>query len=87
MKTCRQLAMAMTLAFAVTGLSAAAEAKCVLAGGEGTGVVQDFASFMAKAALKNSIAGMGATAKGTAKVVCKTDSLITTCTARQRACK
>lgn len=79
--------MAASLAFVVAGMSAAAEAKCVLAGGEGTGMLQDFASFMAKAALKNSISGMGATAQGQAKVSCKTDSLMTTCTARQRACK
>lgn len=87
MKSCGQVAMALSVALALTGMSAAAEAKCVLAGGEGTGVVQDFASFMAKAALKNSISGMGATAKGEPKVTCKNDGLITTCTARQRACK
>lgn len=70
-------------------LSSAVEAKsCVLAGGEGTGVTADIATFMANAALKQSIDKMGAKASGKAKVSCKTDMmLITTCKSQQRACK
>lgn len=69
-------------------LSGPVEAKsCVLAGGEGTGVTTDIATFMANAALKQSIEKMGAKASGKAKVSCKTEMLITTCKSQQRACK
>ena len=48
-------------AFVVGGLmSAPADAKCVRAGGQATMITEDLAKFMAGAALKNSIAGMGA---------------------------
>ncbi|MFM1813420.1 MAG: hypothetical protein RLZ98_115 [Pseudomonadota bacterium] len=71
--------------FAVTG--AAHAKKCVLAGGEGTGVTQDVATFMANAALKQSMQKLGVKPSGKAKVSCKTDLVITTCVAKQRGCK
>jgi hypothetical protein len=66
---------------------AQAKGKCVLAGGEATMITEDLARFMANAALKNSISGMGAKAAGQAKVTCKGAPLGTYCIARQRACK
>jgi hypothetical protein len=76
---------ALLMGSAATGSMAA----CVKAGGEGTGVTKDFATFMAEAALKNSISNAGMTGKGKVSTSCKPDMtmLLTTCTARQTACK
>jgi len=67
--------------------TASAASKCVLAGGEATMVTADLAKFMAGAALKNSINGMGAKAAGPVKMDCKDAPLSTYCKATQRACK
>lgn len=78
---------ALTVGVIVSAGAATAQAKkCVLAGGEATMITEDLAKFMAEAALKNSISGMGATASGKIDMKCKTEGL-TSCTARQRACK
>lgn len=78
---------AVALAVACAAAPAPAQAKCVLAGGEATMITADLARFMASAALKNSISGMGAKPAGAVKMKC-TDSVATThCIARQRACK
>ncbi len=61
--------------------------KCVMAGGEGTGVTTDVAKFMATAALNNSIAGAGLKAAGDIKYDCKYEVVVSNCTAKQRACK
>ena len=73
--------------FATASASQAARATCVLAGGEATMITQDMAQFMANAALKNSIKGMGATGQGAVKVACNAPSPLTYCKAQQRACK
>ncbi len=73
-------------ALAVSSLSAAA-AKCVMAGGEATMITEDLAKFMSKAALGNSIKGMGATPTGAIALTCKPQLALTYCIARQRACK
>jgi hypothetical protein len=84
-------AIAAVAALAATAIAsetlAQNKGKCVLAGGEATMVTEDLARFMANAALKNSISGMGAKAAGQAKVTCKGAPLGTYCIARQRACK
>ncbi len=59
---------------------------CVMAGGEATMVTQDLAKFMAEAALKNSIAAHGWTAKGDIKMKCDTPNGLPHCMARRRAC-
>lgn len=64
---------------------AEAKGKCVMAGGEGSGVIPDVAKFMATAALGNAIKAHGWKAQGPVKVDCKS-GLVTTCTARQKAC-
>ena len=77
-------------AFVAGGLmSAPAEAKghCVRAGGQATMITEDLARFMAGAALKNSIAGMGAKPVGPVAMKCETGTGLPTCVAKQRACK
>jgi hypothetical protein len=75
-------------AFVAGGLmSAPAEAKCVRAGGQATMITEDLAKFMAGAALKNSIAGMGAKPIGPVAMKCSYGSGLPTCVARQKACK
>ena len=76
----------------MAGLGAIAIAQdkkggCVLAGGEATMVTADLAKFMAGAALKNSISGMGAKASGDVKMTCKEGFASVHCLAQQRACK
>ena len=74
-------------AVALSGTSATAAGKCVLAGGEATMVTGDLARFMANAALNNSIKGMGAKASGAATVKCTDGFASVYCKATQRACK
>jgi hypothetical protein len=75
-------------AFVVGGvMSAPANAKCVRAGGQATMITEDLAKFMAGAALKNSIAGMGAKPVGPVVMKCETGSGLPTCVAKQKACK
>lgn len=59
---------------------------CVMAGGEATMVTVDLAKFMAEAALKNSIAAHGWTAKGPLKMKCDAPNGLPHCMARRRAC-
>lgn len=60
--------------------------KCVVAGGSANMITRDLAEFMAKAALGNSIKGMGAKPVGEIKLSCK-DGLPVYCIAKQKACK
>jgi len=71
----------------LAGTPAEARAKCVRAGGQATMITADLAKFMATAALKNSISGMGAKAVGPVSMNCTGEPLLPTCTARQKACK
>ncbi len=75
-------------ALLILGAAAPTSAKtsCVLAGGSANMITRDLAEFMAKAALKNSIEGMGAKAVGGVKLSCK-DGLPVYCIAKQKACK
>ena len=67
--------------------AAAKGGKCVLAGGEANMITQGLAEFMAKAALKNSISGMGAQPVGEIKLDCSQNGALQYCKAAQRACK
>ncbi len=79
---------ALTAGIVASASVAMAQAKkCVLAGGTATMITEDLAKFMAEAALKNSISGMGATASGKINMKCQPETGLTNCTARQRACK
>ena len=85
----RKLRFACAVAVVVASAAAvpAHAGKCVMAGGEGSNVLPDVAKFMANAALGNSISGAGMKASGTVAMNCKSELLLTTCTAKQRACK
>ena len=63
-----------------------APGKCVVAGGSANMITRDLAEFMAKAALGNSIKGMGAKPVGEIKLNCK-DGVPVYCLAKQKACK
>jgi hypothetical protein len=79
-------AISAAVLFAAGSAMAAPKASCVMAGGEATMVTEDLARFMAGAALKNSIAGMGAKPTGAITTKC-TASGLTYCISKQRACK
>ena len=64
-----------------------AEAGCRTVVGSADMVTTDLAKFMANAALKNSISGMGAKPVGPVAMTCSTGSGLPTCVAKQRACK
>lgn len=60
-------------------------AKCVRAGGSADMITRDLSEFMAKAALKNSIAGMGKKPVGPITLTCDKNFPVH-CLARQKAC-
>jgi hypothetical protein len=61
-------------------------AACRRAGGLATMPTEALSKFMAEAALKNAIANHGWKAAGPISMSCKDEGLVTTCTARRRAC-
>jgi len=69
------------------GFVTRADAACVKAGGEGTGLGEPIAKTMADAALANSIKSYGGKASGKASYKCNMTLVLTTCTATQKACK
>jgi hypothetical protein len=73
----------------VVGAPADAAQSCIRAGGEGTGLVQGFASFMAHVAMKNQAKAWGGDSVkiGEPKETCTQQFLVYTCTAFARACK
>jgi hypothetical protein len=75
------------VAFSAIAIAQDKKGGCVLAGGEATMITTDLAKFMAGAALKNSINGMGAKPSGEVKMTCKEGFASVYCIARQRACK
>ena len=89
MKSFTQIAALCALAagIAMAATPSMAAGKCVMAGGTATMVTEDLAKFMAEAALKNSIGGMGAKAEGKIAMTCKPETGLTNCTAKQKACK
>lgn len=60
---------------------------CVRAGASATAVTKEVAGALAKEALYQSNMFAGRKARGAAKVSCKYVGIVTTCTARQVACK
>ena len=69
--------------------SPAHAASCIKAGGWGTGVLENFASFMAEAAMKNQAKAWGGDAVKIGKVskACEWKTVGYECTAHARACK
>ena len=74
-------------AFVAFGSVQASAAKCVMAGGQGTGITPEIAKSLSGIALNTSIANMSAKAKGKVATTCETTLVVSTCTSRQRACK
>ncbi len=72
---------------AIAGMSGAAEAKCIKAGGQATAITPELSTFLATAALNNSINSWGGKGVGKVNVACKWDVVLSACTASQRACK
>jgi len=89
MKTLSLVALgaAVVAVAALTPATADAKAKCVMAGGTATGLTQDVAKTLATAALNNSISSYGGKAAGKVAMKCDANVLMSTCTAKQRACK
>ena len=75
------------IAIGATAQAAPKASKCVMAGGEANMVTQGLAEFMANAALKNSIKGMGAEAAGPIALKCNANGVLQYCKATRRACK
>jgi hypothetical protein len=80
---------ALAAALTVAGIGSAAAAQCIRAGGWGTGVMENFASFMAQAAMKNQAKAWGGETVKIGKVSekCEWKTLAFECTAYARACK
>ena len=90
MPSIKHYLLAAAIAIAGTSLAPAgpdAKSPCVRAGGEATMITTDLAKFMAEAALKNSISGMGAKPAGQVSMSCTGNMGMTSCKAFQRACK
>ena len=85
-----RMAVLTAAAFSAFGAipASAAGKNCVVAGGTATILPSEgMATFMAEAALKNSIAAQGRTQVGPTKVVCDPSAVVPTCTAKAKACK
>ena len=89
MKTLSLVALgaAVVAVAALAPATADAKTKCVMAGGTATGLTQDVAKTLATAALNNSIGSYGGKAAGKVAMKCDANVLMSTCTAKQRACK
>ena len=83
----KQLVASVAALIAVAVATPATAAKCVLAGGQGTGVTPEIATSLSKIALGNAIKNMSAKPRGKVATKCETALVISTCTSRQRACK
>jgi hypothetical protein len=88
MKTFASMAAIAALGLAGAGPAAAA-GQCIRAGGWGTGVMENFASFMAQAAMKNQAKAWGGESVKISKVSekCAWKTLAFECTTYARACK
>jgi hypothetical protein len=87
MKTFASVAAVAALGLASAGPATAAQ--CIRAGGWGTGVMENFASFMAQAAMKNQAKAWGGDSVKITKLSekCEWKALAFECTAYARACK
>ena len=87
MKVLSAAALGAVFAVATLGPVTEAEAKCVMAGGSATGLTQDIAKSLATMALNQSISSYGGKASGKVAMSCDANVVMSTCTAKQRACK
>jgi hypothetical protein len=85
----RFVSVALVAGLSLASIGSAAAAQCIRAGGWGTGVMESFASFMAKAAMKNQAKAWGG---DTVKISnlnekCEWKTMAFECTTFARACK
>lgn len=85
----RLVPIALAAVLSLAGIGSAAAAQCIRAGGWGTGVMQNFASYMAQAAMKNQAKAWGGESVKISKAneTCEWKTLAFECTVRARACK
>ena len=85
----RFIPMALVAGLSLANAGGATAAQCIRAGGWGTGVMENFASFMAQAAMKNQAKAWGGDAVKIGRVdeKCEWKTLTFECTAFARACK
>lgn len=81
------LAIATMITLAAAIAPARAKGSCVKAGGTATSPTVGIATFMAEAALKNSIEAQGRKQVGPTSVKCDGQALGPTCIATAKACK
>jgi hypothetical protein len=81
--------IALIAALSLANVGTAAAAQCIRAGGWGTGVLENFASFMANAAMKNQAKAWGGDGVKITKVSekCEWKTVAFECTAFARACR
>ncbi|MGE8941684.1 hypothetical protein ACO2I3_07215 [Leptospira interrogans] len=87
MKKLHAAAMSCAALLGLALVPSVANAKCVLAGGTATGLTPEISKTLATAALGQSITSYGGKARGKVAMKCDANPLMTTCTAKQRACK
>jgi len=83
------IAAAVAISHVAINASAAPSPSCTTRGGEGTGIVQGFAVFMAEAAMKNSAQAWGGSNVkiGKKSEKCKLAGIVYTCVVRAKVCK
>lgn len=85
----RLVPIALVAGLGLASIGSASAAQCIRAGGWGTGVMESFASFMAKAAMKNQAKAWGGDSVKITNISekCEWKTLAFECTAFSRACK
>jgi len=79
--------IAATAAATFSPEAAVADSHCVRAGASATAITGEVATVLAKEALYQSNTFNGRKGKGAVDVSCKYQGVVTTCWARQKACK
>ncbi|MDX2309212.1 MAG: hypothetical protein NW216_13300 [Hyphomicrobium sp.] len=81
------VSIALAATSALTATSATAGSHCVRAGASATAITNEVATLLAKEALYTQNALAGRKGKGAIGTSCKYQGVVTTCWARQTACK
>jgi len=88
MRSLRILTIAAVALWALAGVVTPSDAaKCIKAGGQGTGLGEQVAKNMADIALADAVKAYGGKASGKVAYKCDMALVIATCTASQKACK
>lgn len=81
------ISAALTAGLLLAAGSANAGSHCVRAGASAVGVTKEMTTLLAKEGLYQSNLLAGRKGRGAVNVTCKYEGVVTTCTARQVACK